>query len=82
VVGGSRRTINASFMGVHRFYRTQSCIWRIVHFEGFVGPHIVHVLPLVILCMSIFSQLYSFLPFEMHFSAVGELIVVGIVVFL
>jgi hypothetical protein len=82
VVGGPTRTINAPFIEVYGFSHTYSHIWHIVHFEGFVGPCTVRALPLVNLHMSIFSQLYSFLPFEMHFSAVGELIFVDIVVFL
>jgi hypothetical protein len=55
-----KRTINVSFKGVCGFSLTQSCIWLIVHSEGFVGPHTVSALPLVNLRMSIFAQLYSF----------------------
>jgi hypothetical protein len=61
---------------VHGFSRTQSRIWRIVRSMGFFGLHTVRALPLVSLCMSIFSQLYSFCLLEIHFGVAGELIVV------
>jgi hypothetical protein len=53
---GLTRTINALFIGVCIFSRTQSHIWRIVALQA----SLAHTLPLVSLCMSFFSQLYSF----------------------
>jgi hypothetical protein len=60
VVEGPTRSINASFIEVHGFFRTQLRTWCIVRAEGFVGPHTlctVCAFPLVNLRMSIFDPI-------------------------
>jgi hypothetical protein len=79
------RFINVFFIEVCLFSRRQSCILHTVRTEGCVGMCILRTVcafPLVNLCTLIFELSIFFFCLLMDFGVVGELIFVGIDVFI